>query len=442
VIHAITTRATLWGAGFSALFSLARESFAAWRSGGTAALVPLLTSSAGQSRAFAVLRAFWPNLRLSRRFITAYDNTGTAIVTRETDVREVLEREADFAVVYEPRMRRITDGENFFLGMQDSALYQRDTSNMRLAARREDVAQIVLPFAREEAARIIAAADGTLDLPAALSNRVPVRLVARYFGLPYPDEDAAIRQATRMFHYLFADLSADAALGEAALADAAEARGWMDAAIAARKASGEAREDILGRCLAMQRAGLPGMSDLDIRNNLIGLFIGLVPTLNKAAVNATAQLLARPDALRGAQTAARAGDGARLAGFIWEALRFDPVNPMIYRRANRTTEIARGTRRRLVVPEGTMVLAANLSAMHDALAIEAPGEFRAGRPDHGYILWGTGMHTCFGAHINRAVLPAMLAPVLACEGLRAESAPDGQGTPFPAHFRLRWGAST
>jgi cytochrome P450 len=439
MIHAISTRAALWGAGFSALFALAREGFSAWRAGGTAALVPLLTSSAGQSRAFAVLRAFWPNLRLSRRVITAYDNTGTAIVTRETDVREVLEREGDFAVVYEPRMRRITDGENFFLGMQDSALYQRDTSNMRLAARREDVAAIVAPFARAEAARILAAADGALDLPAELSNRVPVRLVARYFGLPYPDEDAAIRQATRMFHYLFADLSADAALGEAALADAAQARGWMDAAIAARRASGEAREDLLGRCLAMQAGGLPGMSDLDIRNNLIGLFIGLVPTLNKAAVNATAQLLARPEALRGAQAAARAGDEARLAGYLWEALRFDPVNPMIYRRANRTTEIARGTRRRLVVPEGTMVLAANLSAMHDALAIEAPGEFRAGRPDHGYILWGYGMHTCFGAQINRAVLPAMLAPLLAKEGLRAESAPDGRGTPFPATYRLRWG---
>lgn len=438
MIHAIATRASLWGAGFSSLFPLVREGFSAWRAGGTAAVVPVLTGSAGQMRAFAVLRAFWPNLHISRRFITAYENNGTAIVTRERDVREVLEREGDFAVVYEPRMRRITDGENFFLGMQDSALYQRDVSNMRLAARREDVARIVLPFAREEAARIIGAADGALDLPAALSNRVPVRLVARYFGLPFPDEDAAIRQATRMFHYLFADLAADAALGEAALADAAEARAWMDASIAARKASGEAREDILGRCLAMQAAGLPGMSDLDIRNNLIGLFIGLVPTLNKAAVNAVAQLLARPDALRGAHAAARAGDEARLAGFIWEALRFDPVNPMIYRRANRATEIARGTRRRLAIPQGTMVLAANLSAMHDALAIEAPGEFRAGRPDHGYILWGTGMHTCFGAQINRAVLPAMLGPLLAREGLRAESAPDGQGTPFPSSYRVRW----
>jgi cytochrome P450 len=438
MIHAAITRAQLWGGGFSALFSLVRDSFSAWRAGGTAALVPLLTSSAGQMRAFAVLRAFWPNLRLSRRFITAYDNSGTAIVTRESDVREVLEREGDFAVVYEPRMRLITAGENFFLGMQDSAAYQRDVSNMRLAARREDVAAIVRPFARAEAERIVTAAPGTLDLPAELSNRVPVRLVARYFGLPYPDEDAAIRQATRMFHYLFADLGADPAIGAASLADAAEARAWMDAAIAARKASGASGEDLLGRCLVMQAAGLPGMSDLDIRNNLIGLFIGLVPTLNKAAVNAVAQLLARPEALRAARDAARADDEAKLATVLWEALRFDPVNPMIYRRANRATEIARGTRRRLHIPEGTMVLAANLSAMHDALALDAPGEFRAGRPDHAYILWGYGMHICFGAHINRSVLPAMLLPLLAREGLSADAPPDGLGLPFPAHYRLRW----
>ena len=84
-----------------------------------------------------------PNLVLSRQLIGAYPNTGTAIVTRHQDVIEVLDRNADFEVVYEPKMRAITGGENFFLGMQDTALYTRDVSNMRLAMRRDDVATIV-----------------------------------------------------------------------------------------------------------------------------------------------------------------------------------------------------------------------------------------------------------------------------------------------------------
>jgi cytochrome P450 len=87
-----------------------------------------------------------------------------------------------------------------------------------------------------------------------------------------------------------------------------------------------------------------------------------------------------------------------------------------------------------------MVLASNLSAMFDPLAIDNPGKFRADRPWGDYMLWGHGMHTCFGAHINRAVVPAMLRPVLARPGLRAEGEVDGAGTPFPKHFRVAWDA--
>ena len=196
---------------------------------------------------------------------------------------------------------------------------------------------------------------------------------------------------------------------------------------------------MLARCLALQASGTPGMDDLAIRNNLIGLVIGLVPTLSKAAVHALSQLLDRPEALAMAQAAARANDDTKLAEIVFEALRFDPVNPMIYRRALRDTEIARGTRRALRIPAGTMVLAANLSAMFDPMAMEAPEDFRPGRPWGDYMLWGYGMHACFGGWINRTVVPAMLKPVLAKQGLRraegAEGRMDGR-TPFPAHMTV------
>ncbi len=433
MIRALRLHLGLWGEGFGAAARLARVLLGGQAKGG---LAGLFANAATQHDLFAALRAFRPNLRVSRRLITAYENTGTAIVTRSADVREVLEREADFAVVYEPKMRGITAGENFFLGMQDSAAYQRDTSNMRVAMRRDDVARIVAPVALEQAEAIVAAAPGRLDLAADLTRRIPARIVMRYFGLPHADEDALIAQATRMFWYLFVDLRGEEAVTEAGLDAAAEARAWIDAAIAARRAAPADTDDLLGRCLAMGH--LPGMDDVGIRNNLIGLVIGLVPTLSRAAVQALAQLLARPEALAGAQAAARAGDDAALAAHVFEALRFDPVNPVIYRRATRDCEIARGTRRGLRIPAGSMVLASNLSAMFDPLALERPGEFRADRPWGDYMLWGHGMHTCFGAHINRAVVPAMLRPVLARPGLRAEAPVDTAGTPFPVHFRVAW----
>ena len=126
-----------------------------------------------QRRALGFLRAFWPNLLLRIKFGSAYENNGTALVTRHYDVIEVLDRNADFEVVYEPRMRAITGGENFFLGMQDTALYQRDVSNMRLAMRRDDVATFVEPLARRHAEMLVAEKAGRIDVPQDLSLPVP-----------------------------------------------------------------------------------------------------------------------------------------------------------------------------------------------------------------------------------------------------------------------------
>ncbi len=426
-------RLGLWGAGFSAAARLAGQGLSAWRAGRLGAL---LGQTPSQRLVFATLRAFAPNLVLKRRFITGYENGGTAIITRHADVTEVLEREADFAVVYEPKMRLITAGENFFLGMQDSPAYTRDVAAMRLAVRREDVPQHVIPLVAGEAAAIMGRAENGLDVAAHLTRRVPARLAARYFGLPEADEDRLIAWTTVMFWYLFVDLAGEEHVTRPALAAAAECRAWLDQAIADRHAHPTDADDVLNRCLALQAAGVPGMDDLGIRNNLIGLLIGLVPTLSKASILALEELLKRPDALVQAQAAARADDDARLADIVFEALRFSPMNPVIYRRANRTAVLARGTRRAVTIPAGHMVLASNLSAMFDPLALERPEEFRPGRPWDQYMLWGYGMHACFGGHINRVAIPHILKPLLRRENLRAATPPDGAGTPFPAHYDL------
>jgi cytochrome P450 len=443
IATAVRVRLALLGAGFGAIGALLPPVLAALPASDRGArLGALLAAPASQRRIFALLRAFWPNLVLSRKLIAAYENTGTAIVTRHADVTEVLEREADFAVVYEPKMRLITAGENFFLGMQDGPDYTRDVSLMRLAVRREDVPGIVLPIAAAEAAAIVAAHPGRIDAAAALTRVVPARIVARYFGVPGTSEPAMIAGTTAMFWYLFADLAGTEAVERQALAAAAELRDHLDGLIAARKAAPGGAEDVLARCLALQAAGAPGADDLGIRNNLVGLLIGLVPTLSKASVLALDQLLDRPEALAAARAAARAGDDARLAGIVFEALRFEPLNPIIYRRANRDSVIARGTLRARRIPAGTMVLAANLSAMFDPFAVEAPEQFRPGRPWGSYMLWGYGMHACFGAHINRAVIPQILKPLLARPGLRRaagpEGRPDGRGSPFPAHITVEY----
>ncbi|WP_138469423.1 cytochrome P450 [Poseidonocella sp. HB161398] len=409
---------------------------------GKAGLAAFFEAPATQIRIFAILRAVLPNLSLGRSLVKSYGNTGTAVVTRREDVRDVLSRDADFEVVYGPRMRKLTGGDNFFLGMQPGWDYTRDTSAMRLAARRTDVAGIVTPRAQALSDEIVAAAPGRIDLPADLSLEVPWDMTVRYFGTG-GQRELMESWTTTLFWYLFEDLGADPALDSRAMKDAGALRDYLDGAIAARKAEGGHLGDtILDRCLALQSSGTPGMSDIGIRNNLLGLLIGAIPTISKACCLAMDELLNRPEALAGAHRAALGGDHADVAPFLWEALRFNPHNPVVYRRATRDTWVAKGTARQCRIPEGQMVFAATLSAMFDRHAIAEPNAFRADRPWEDYIIWGYGMHECFGAAINAAVIPAILTPVLAQKNLRRAPGAEGQidtgGTPHPQHFHLEF----
>ncbi|MEP3787074.1 cytochrome P450 [Ascidiaceihabitans sp.] len=406
--------------------------------GGIAAFA---TSAAAQRRVFAILRAFVPNFTLNKVLMKAYDNTGTAVVSRRVDVLDVLNRNDDFEVVYGTRMRKLTEGENFFLGMQPGWDYTRDTSAMRLAARMDDVPNIVLPRATERAGDIVKASGGKIDIVPALTLEVPWDMTATYFGAG-GEREAMQEWTTDLFWYLFEDLPADPELDAKAMKFAGALRSYLDTLIQDRKANPTDAEDILNRCLALQSADTPGMSDLGIRNNMLGILIGAIPTISKACCLALDELLNRPDALATAHKAALAGDDALLAMHIWEALRFNPHNPVIYRRATRDAVVGRSTLRQRTIKKGQIVFAGTASAQFDRYDIPTPNQFRTDRPFEDYIIWGYGMHNCFGAAINAAVIPAILKPLLAQKNLRraagAAGQIDGGGTPHPQHFHVEF----
>ena len=351
-VASLVTRLRMLFDGLIAPFQIAPAILAASGDGLKAKAAAALKDPRVQRISLRSLRAFLPNLVLSKPLVTAYPNTGTAIVTRYQDVVEVLDRNADFEVVYEPKMRAITGGENFFLGMQDTALYERDVSNLRLAMRRDDVAAIVEPAARRLAEQLVAKQTNRIDVPKDLSLLVPTAIVTDYFGITGTDNNDLIDWATLMFWYLFVDLAGDPAIASKALDAAASCRSAIDAAIVSRKAAGVAMDDVLGRCLVLQKANQPGMDDLGIRNYLIGLVIGAIPTISKACVQALDQLLDRPQALESAQAAARGSDNALLAAHVFEAFRFNPVNPLIYRRADVRCDNRRRQPARAQDPEG------------------------------------------------------------------------------------------
>jgi len=438
IFVSIYQRLAVWAEGLYGLAYLIVMGLGALVSGGIKAF---FLKPSSQRHIFAVLRAFWPNLSLKKVLMQCYDNTGTAVVTRRSDCLDVLNRNADFEVVYGSRMRKLTEGENFFLGMQPGWDYTRDTSAMRLAARMTDVAEIVQPRATELATKIVAECGGKIDIVPSLTLEVPWDMTDRYFGAG-GQRDRMQEWTTSLFWYLFLDLAADPQLDASALGAAAELRDYLDDHIAARKATPTDAADILNRCLALQSADTPGMDDLGIRNNMLGLLIGAIPTISKACCIALDELLNRPDALASAHEAAQSGDDALLAQHIWEALRFNPFNPVIYRRATRDTEIAPSTLRRIKLRKGQIVFAANFSACFDRFEVAAPNSFRTDRAWEDYIIWGYGMHMCFGDVINKAVIPAILKPLLAQKNLRRAPGAAGQiegGTlGFPQHFHLEF----
>ena len=91
-----------------------------------------------------------------------------------------------------------------------------------------------------------------------------------------------------------------------------------------------------------------------------------------------------------------------------------------------------------------MVMASNLSAMFDGAELQAANSFRTDRPWDAYMLWGYGMHTCFGDYLNRTTLPQVLKPLLKQKGLRRAPGAAGQidngGTPFPVHLHVAFDA--
>jgi cytochrome P450 len=302
---------------------------------------------------------------------------------------------------------------------------------MRSVVRREDIPDRIAPFVQKTANDLVAAAGSQVDVVKQLSKAVPARWIADYFGCSPPSEQQLEGWGSVIFQYLFTDLNNDPSVAQAATKAAAEVRKWLDDTIAARKASGVVKDDVLGRCLALQRAGLPAMDDVSIRNNLLGLLVGAIPTTSKCCAQALDQLFERPEQLRGAQAAALADDGALLAKYVFEALRFNPNNPALFRVAAEDYRLAKASLHGTTIPKGTSVIAATQSAMFDERFVDQPNQFRIGRPEYLDLHFGYGLHTCFGQYVNRVQIPGILKPLLKCPGLRRAGELQYEG-PFPS----------
>lgn len=369
----------------------------------------------------------------------------TTIVTLNEDVKEVLGDPVRFTVdLYGSKMTAITGP--FILGVDDTPLYRHDHAAMDRAVTREDMPR--LAGAMYEVAHELVSARrsaGEIDVVSQLADPALDRVIADYLGTPGPDTATQLRWAHNVFEELFINVGNVATIRERALADAAEWRPHLDGLIDARKRQIEAGEDVpddvLTRLLRYQDEGEPNLHDIAIRHNILGNITGWIPTISNALARIVEELLHREDELQRAQEAARAGDRELVGAYVFEASRFRPQNFALLRHVPKDTTIAAGTDRETEVEAGSTVFAATLSAMHDETAIDEPEQFRVDRPWSDYMLFGHGMHTCYGQQIVRHQLPALAAALL--EGPRIERARGRDGKlrfegPFPSGLTVRF----
>ncbi|MGH9164177.1 MAG: cytochrome P450 [Acidimicrobiales bacterium] len=383
------------------------------------------------------VRRFLPILVVGRR----------VIVTRHADVCEILERDDVFTVADAngPTMDRVNGP--FILGMDRSEQYLRERAILQRCVHPDDPARI-RAFVRAAATDAVAAMgpSGRLDVVADLARVVAVRLVAHYFGVSGPDEDTMKRWMRTIFHETFLNVGADPAVRRRGEASAAELHVFVDDLVAARRGEvsrgAAVPDDFVTRLVKLQAEPGTQLSDEGIRRNLGGVIVGAVDTTSKAVTHAVDELLRRPEALAGAAAAAQAGDIDAVGRHAFEALRFNPLNPVLARDVARTALVAAGTKRQRCLPAGRHVYAAVLPAMFDPAVFDQPNRFRTDRPPGAYLHFGGGLHDCFGRQVNLIQIPEVVAALVALPGLRRHPGAEGAMVydgPFPDHLVVEFG---
>jgi len=366
---------------------------------------------------FALLRNTWPILVVKNN----------ALVTRYDDVKEALLADA-LGVTYKEKLDLILGGVPFFLGMNDKETHDREKAALTKAVPPEDVAERLVPAAEAAAEHALVRANGKIEVVDQLFREVTFEVLFDYLGTPAPPDGDVRVWVMRMFEFLFADAFNDSGLRKEVELYAPVFRNYIQGLIDARRKSGEKRNDVLGNCLERQARQEDGFSDDKIRAGLIGCIVGGLPQLPMVGPNALEQLLRRPSMLAEAQLAARNDDNnanSQLAGYVSEAMRFDPLGPGLSRTLMRDYTLAAGTSRAKHLSKGMSVFVSFASAMRDGRRVRDPDTFIPDRPACNYIHFGHGLHECFGTHINHGLLPAILKPLLKRSNVTRASGAEG-----------------
>jgi cytochrome P450 len=413
---------------------------------------------------------FFRELREHRPILVTPECT---LVTLFDDVTELLNLPSIFTVaLYLPKMANGI----YLMAHDDDALHTREKSLMMGLLNRDDLPQVRSMVAKI-AHDLLIAGNGQIDAIGGFSRMVPATIVREYFGLTGIPKANLIEwsywaQNDTFYNQPF-DLLSPAkskeitdrhnqtgeALGKAmakliigaeleAKADLAAhtlLAPWYLLRLAVRKLLGKQSTTLTDTIVKrMVRTTYAKAVDFDIKRiaiNAGGLLIGSIETTSQAVAQVIQFLLTRPGLLASAKDAAQAENPTEFDAIIWEALRFVPISPYLFRQSASDYTLAKGTGHATTITAGTYVLAATQSAMFDKHAFDDPEEFIPGRNWYHYFHFGFGSHECLGKYVGMVMIPEMVRQILLMPNLTAEAPIEYDGGHLPQRYPLSWNAA-
>lgn len=408
---------------------------------------------------------FFKELREQRPILVTPECT---LLARFDDVTEVLNMPTVFTVeLYIAKMG------DYLMSHDDDALHTREKSIMQGLLNRDDLPQVRAMIAKI-AKGILDSADGGIEVVNEYCRMVPATLVQDYFGLTGVDRKDLIEWSYwnqyDNFHNHPFDLMTEEkrqyiidhhkAVSEHLVKYIAELMARRLLAVKAEQAENllfsawyllcKLARQLLGKkddtltddiVTRMLRSKFAEAVDFDLKRvavNAGGLLIGAIETTSQAVAQVIQYLLEHPEWLTKANIAAQRDDTKEFDAIVWEALRYVPIAPYLFRKTAGEYTVGKNSPRETTIKPGTYVLTLTQSAMFDPLIFENPDEFIPDRNWYHYFHFGFGSHECMGKYIGMVMIPEMVRQVLLRAGIKANGGIDYKSGPFPERYELTW----
>jgi len=353
---------------------------------------------------YRILRNIRPILSLS----------STHFVFRYDDVKEVLSNSDIYQAPYKNNLITVMGGDiPFILGMDPGKEYTEQLLLLQSQIFPNDINSRI-PTETEHLVNKLIHKKKVIDV-VGITRRATSHVLCGYFGLGTQLNDQELDEietlAASIFKYQFMDDGTNEKTKKTAENNGAQLLSIIDLKIAECRDSDVEQDTLISRYLKLQLTE-SNLTDDTIRAAIFGFIVGGLPQAPMVAPNALNEVLKREKILATALQLISEKSDTDFNVLVFEALRFDPLAPMLKRVAKQDILLAAGTKRAKLIRQKDQVNVIFASAMLDGRRIEQPSKFRLDRHKCAYIHFGHGHHECFAKHINLEMIPALLKPIL------------------------------